>query len=128
MKKATRSTAVKPSDYSPEFLDFYAVYPRHESKLAALKAYLKVTREMEISHATLVSGAQRYADHIKRNGIGLEYTKLPASWLNAGCWDDEYVDRAPRQTANGQANYGDSIERAVGIAYHHLRDKENIRH
>jgi hypothetical protein len=67
-----------------EFIDWYLIYPRHEGKGLAQKAYTKARKK--VSAETLTAAAQRYADDPNREK---QFTKLPATWLNAESWDDE---------------------------------------
>jgi len=67
-----------------EFIDWYLIYPRKEGKGLAEKAYMKARKKTTAE--TLTAGAQRYADDPNREK---QFTKLPASWLNAESWDDE---------------------------------------
>lgn len=77
--KASLSERIRPND----FLDWYTTYPRHESKGLAEKAYIKARKKA--SAGELMAGAERYANDPNREP---QFTKLPASWLNAGCWED----------------------------------------
>jgi hypothetical protein len=47
----------------------------------------------------LIAGAQRYA--VERREQDPKYTKHPATWLNAGCWQDE-APGAPVLDESGQ--------------------------
>ena len=67
-----------------EFIDWYLVYPRKEGKGLAEKAYAKARKKATAEQ--LLAGAQRYADDPNREK---QFTKLPATWLNAESWDDE---------------------------------------
>jgi hypothetical protein len=67
------------------FNTFWDAYPRHKSKGAAEKAYIAALKIA--SAAELLAGAQRYAT--ERNGQDPNFTKYPASWINAKCWTDE---------------------------------------
>jgi hypothetical protein len=67
-----------------DFDQFWSVYPRRVAKEAARRMYakaLKLTTSAEILHA-----AKRYAE--ERQGQDKQFTKHPATWLNAGCWGD----------------------------------------
>jgi hypothetical protein len=66
-----------------EFIDWYLVYPRKASKGLAEKAYIKARKTVPAE--VLLAGAEQYAADPNRED---QYTKLPASWLNAGCWED----------------------------------------
>lgn len=78
-----------------DFFDWYLEYPRKEARAAAEKAYLKAIKQ--VPHQTLVEAARRYRDDPNREN---QFTKLPATWLNAGCWDDEPLP--PRTTTTPQ--------------------------
>jgi hypothetical protein len=69
-----------PSDDFPEWWD---AYPRKDSKIAAEKAYPKAWKTAGAQ--ALLEGAIRYRDDPNRKP---SYTKLPATWLNAGSWND----------------------------------------
>ena len=66
-----------------EFIDWYMAYPRKASKGLAEKAYLKARKK--VGADVLLDAAERYAADPNREDA---FTKLPASWLNAECWDD----------------------------------------
>lgn len=71
--------------HAKEFDAFWAAYPRREAKRAAIRAYLKA-----LSRAgpdVILAGAQRYA--LSRKDEDSQFTKMPATWLNADCWLDE---------------------------------------
>jgi hypothetical protein len=79
-QRKEKTCPVGPDD----FMDWYMAYPRKEARAAAEKAYTKA--RSKASQEVLVAGAERYAADPNRVG---EFTKLPATWLNGGCWDDE---------------------------------------
>jgi hypothetical protein len=74
------------ADLADAFDRFWAAYPRKVAKEAARKAFAKAVEGVG-NPDTLVAGAQRYA--VERSGEPPKYTKHPATWLNAGCWEDE---------------------------------------
>ena len=67
-----------------EFDRWYAVYPLHKGRDAALKAFVKARKRASLND--LVAGAERYRDDPSRKP---DYTAHPASWLNAGRWLDD---------------------------------------
>ncbi|MDQ0854813.1 hypothetical protein QFZ79_002924 [Arthrobacter sp. V4I6] len=90
-----------------EFFDWYLHYPRKESRAAAEKAYVKA--RAQASSETLVEGAKRYATDPNREK---QFTKLPATWLNGGCWDDDPLpSRSPAGRTTGD-KMRTTIERA----------------
>ncbi len=76
------------------FDSFYASFPRRIGKEAARKAFAKALKIATAEQIT--AGAKRYAE--ARRGEDPKFTKHPATWLNAGCWDDEIA--APRNAAH----------------------------
>jgi DNA-binding MarR family transcriptional regulator len=64
--------------------EFWPVYPRHEDKFGASRAWSKAIRIVEPE--VIIAGARRYRDDPNRLAA---YTKHPATWLNHQCWDDE---------------------------------------
>lgn len=73
-----------PKPTPDEFMDWYLAYPRHEARGQAEKAYTKA--RLSVPADVLLAGAERYAADPNREKA---YTKLPATWLNAGCWEDD---------------------------------------
>lgn len=69
-----------------EFAEFWAIYPNHVAKRAALKAFTKARQRAE--HSEIIAGAARYAHDPTRKP---EFTAHPATWLNADRWLDEPV-------------------------------------
>lgn len=64
---------------------FWQCYPRRVAKLAAKKAYEKALKSA--THEQIMVGVQGYAIYTRNTEH--QFIKHPASWLNAGCWDDE---------------------------------------
>ena len=71
------------SKTAEEFIDWYTEYPRKASRAVAEKAYAKARKKA--STQELLEGARRYSEDPNREQ---EFTKMPATWLNGGCWDD----------------------------------------
>lgn len=80
--------ASKPPKVPCLFEDFYALYPRKEAKQHALKAYQKAVKQ--VSHKTIIEGVSKYKQQIEAKQTEKQYIKQPATWLNQGCWDDDY--------------------------------------
>ena len=70
---------------------FWDAYPRKEGKLAGRKAFAKALTLTDAQ--TITAGALRFAADPNREA---EFTPHPASWLNAGRWED-----APLPARNG---------------------------
>jgi len=90
----------------PRFEDFWKAYPRKIGKGAALKAFLKASAKAGAD--AVVAGAERYRDSPSRDPT---YTKHPATWLNAECWNDEEPDVKLSEAERIRADYLDQLER-----------------
>lgn len=77
-----------------EFDQFWARYPKRVSKIAALKAFMKARQIASLD--AILAGVDRYV-----NGKpAWQEWAYPASWLNAGRWDDEYEQPRVKTTAS----------------------------
>lgn len=94
-KKNSSPSAVADGGKRPlpeGFEEFWRAYPRRVGKQHAIKAYVKalaqgVSPALLATHAAIYAMEQRFTDK--------EYIKHPATWLNAGCWEDEPATAAP---------------------------------
>jgi Protein of unknown function (DUF1376) len=83
----------EPSEgYTQEFLTFWAAYPRKDAKGAAYKAFEKAKKRAKVER--IMSGVKAYAK--RRKGEDPQYTKLPTTWLNGDCWNDEPNKEPPK--------------------------------
>lgn len=73
-----------PASWEASFAEFWAVYPAKAGRRAAHRAYGQALKRAD--HAAILAGAQRYAHDPTRKP---EFTKHPATWLNADCWLDK---------------------------------------
>lgn len=95
----------------PTFLEFWATYPIHKGKAAAMRAWDKAMYRVRLADRpdrarAIVAGAQRYRDEPGRED---KYTKHPATWLNGGCWEDEPIPvGSGRNPRGGGSRYRDS--------------------
>lgn len=117
VQPSTRSTTVEPlgdgvkSISAKErarpiegFDEFYAAYPIHKAKSAAIVAWGKLTPEERALCKSAIL-AQIEARHF-RGQDGKNYIPHPASWLNARRWEDEIsevVGSIPTGTWNPRA-------------------------
>lgn len=97
-----------------EFKAWYAAYPRKVKPLAAMKAYEKARKLA--SAAELLEGVERYRAHKP----AWQAWAHPTSWLNAGCWGDQYgpVERTvttdSRSLLESMGHYSIDCERIHG--------------
>ena len=82
------SPATRPPDYTESFAQFWAIYPRHVAKQAALKAWKKVAPQNGLVETILqaVRVQRSGADWQRDDG---QYIPHPATWLNQHRWEDE---------------------------------------
>ena len=82
------------------FDEFWAAYPKKKSKDDAVKAFAKrkPTRALLDSMLKAIREQRVSADWLREGGQFIPY---PASWLNAGCWEDvvEVETAAPANRA-----------------------------
>ncbi|GAB3754813.1 hypothetical protein GCM10027591_03740 [Zhihengliuella somnathii] len=101
------------------FTDFWNTYPRRVAKGAALKAWEKATANGGVDPAVIVQGAQRYANDPNREPA---YTKHPATWLNAQCWEDDPI---PRKLSTAEEKMRRAYEAMAG--YELMNDQDPFR-
>lgn len=78
-------------NFRPEFDIWYGGYPHKKAPEDALRAYIKARKKATFDE--LMAGRDLYAASVK--GQEKHLIKHPATWLNKGCWKDEY--EAPTQ-------------------------------
>lgn len=82
-----------PYPLEGEFAEFYSAYPRKADRRKAERAY-QTARKLA-THAVLLAAARAYA--AEKAGTDVQFIKLPASWLNAGSWENtKPPDAAPQ--------------------------------
>jgi hypothetical protein len=95
LAKTETETETKRKDLSSELDEFdqwYASYPRKEAKDAARKAFVKARKSTSLQE--LLSGLNQY--NKATAGKERQFIALPATWLNAGRWQDEiHTDTKP---------------------------------
>lgn len=91
---------------SATFAEFYLAYPRKVAKEAARQAFEKAVRSTD--PALIVAGARRFASD--PNLPDKQFIPHPASWLNAGRWDDEPLPERTGQHAGSASQYADGDE------------------
>jgi hypothetical protein len=84
-----------------EFDQWYAAYPRKDSRGAAEKAFPKALKAVGIE--ALIAGATRYRNDPNREE---KFTKLPATWLNNTCWEDGPM---PAKSGSSKPTTGDKM-------------------
>lgn len=86
-KELMAAGAAASADYSQDFLQFYSIYPRKTGKRAAWLKWKGLLRSRTVTAADIIAGAQRFATdpNLPRDTTFIPH---PATWLNAGRWED----------------------------------------
>ena len=114
IKKERKTLLSNLSD--ADFEEFWALYPNRQGKAAARIAYAKSRKET--SHETIIRGVRKYIQACPWRGE-LKYCKHASTWLNGGCWADEYQvgGFADKNTGGVGKNAPTSYERSIMAAY-----------
>lgn len=87
--------------YKEKFEEFYKSYPRKESRLSAEKSFIRVLKEKKATFDELMEGVRKYSDKCIKEKTEQKYIKHPSTWLNQGCWADEYEDNYTSSDLSG---------------------------
>lgn len=79
------------------FSEFWALYPRKTSKIAAERAWTKAVKAVD--PAVIIAAIPAAVAQWKREQRPLDKVPYPATWLNNGSWEDE-IPEAPQQVAS----------------------------
>lgn len=73
------------------FDKWYAAYPNKKSKGAAIKAWDKIKPDEALTDRMIVAIQiqQRWRTEARKAGDFIPDWKMPATWLNGTCWEDE---------------------------------------
>lgn len=87
-RKEKKQTCPAKPDADSGFNEFYGLYPRHEAKRDAARAWTKLRPNAELITAILcaVKSQAESPAWLKNGG---QYIPFPASWLNGRRWEDE---------------------------------------
>ena len=108
--------AKKPSGYTDYFENFWRTYPRRIEKKSAFKAW-KTALKSGATADEITAGAARYAKY--RAGEPERFTKHPSTWLNQGCWEDEY--------STAGIGYGYNGGNGTGLVARNAEEAEYLR-
>ena len=97
-QKPSRAKAARGKP-SAECLTLYQAYPRHVAPAAAYRAIGKALRVKSFDY--LIAAVNRYAKSVQ--GTDPQYIAHPATWFNAGRYDDEPSALFP---SGGKSNVG----------------------
>jgi len=80
-----KKTNIKKNNTSELFEEFWNEYPRKRDKGAAFKAFRSALTRTNFED--ILAGVIRYKNDPSRSP---DFTKYPATWLNADSWGDDY--------------------------------------
>lgn len=84
-------------EYTPEFEEFWAAYPRKIGKLGAFKCWNTRLRE-KVSPGDLIQAARNYAEAMRLKGTELDYIKHPSTFLSGRARPyEEWIDWKPTE-------------------------------
>jgi len=93
------------NNFESQFEEFWKKYQLHKSKDAAKKKFLvlmKNSKNQNELFKLIIDGVERYNREIKTKNIDPKYVKHPSTWLNQGCWNDEYYCKMTQEERNNQ--------------------------
>jgi len=100
---------LKESKSAPEgFEDWYAVYPRKKSRADAERAFSKIFPSLVALPALMEKTRSFAASWEGKPEAERKYIPYPASWLNAGSYDDEPEGTKPAPVVRDPRTYTDA--------------------
>lgn len=112
--------------YSPEFEEFWSVYPRKVEKLRAYKCWQARMRE-KVPPSDLIAAARHYAEKCLREGTEEKFIKHPATFLGPTRPYEDYI-RPPTSQLGSAADgmhvksFRDPVTEAI-LKDHEEREK-----
>lgn len=106
--KSNEDTVKKTTLDDTRFESFWKAYPKKSGKKKAQESWkrIKVTEELYQKILSAIEQA-KISDQWKRdNG---QFIPFPATWINQGRWDDEYVISA----SSAGANWGEGLDEII---------------
>lgn len=90
LNKNNKKEKINKKEILQKFDTWWIEYPNKKSKQDALKVFEKIIVEGRVGFDELLAGAKAYAEVCRRENTDQHYIKHPSTWLNQGCWADEY--------------------------------------
>jgi hypothetical protein len=83
-------------EYTEAFDEFWQAYPKRLNKRKAFQSWTEAIAQAGTED--IIQGAIDYAGYCKAQETEAKFVKHPSTWLNQGCWEDEYDNTtAPRK-------------------------------
>lgn len=110
---ASEAPKKKKNDYTLEFEEFWAAYPRQVEKATAYKKYMARKKD-GFSPEELLIAAKNYAESCRRKRTAEEYIKHPSTFLSA---NTPFIDYIPKKGL-------DTSESAVGNPFAEFQEED----
>lgn len=103
------------------FDEFYAAYPRHDSKQVAMLKFAKLMNEQKTEEdkrslldkmLASIDKSKTSEQWLKDNG---KYIPMPSTWLNQRRWEDEGLVSAPTEGERKTSLFAKSLKQALMI-------------
>lgn len=88
-KESSSNSLTQPDGFD----EFWAAYPRHVAKAAAVRAYAKARKAALAGE--IVKGAHALAERCYAEQTDQKYIPHPATWLNQARWNDHLEAKPP---------------------------------
>ena len=125
-REEKRREEKKREEYKGDFDLFWQAYPKKRSKNQAIKAW-KALKPDEHLHDRILGALEKAKDSVEWANERGKYIPYPATWLNAGGWEDELTPKVvdsmnlnKTQTKNMEA-LGDFLKRKGAVGPEDLR-------
>ena len=87
-REEKNSCAFSKRECDADFDEFWSAYPKKRSKESALKAWKKLRPGKQLKDQIIEAVYRQAKDHDWQRENG-QFIPYPATWLNAGGWQDE---------------------------------------
>jgi len=98
IEKNTKDQISSISNFDELFSQFWQEYPRKKDKGSAYKAFKSAMKRATFEQ--ILNGSRAYSNDPERKS---EYTKFPATWLNADAWENDVAPAAGSEAAERNA-------------------------
>ena len=89
-KVISNNKKINKKSFSKEFEEWWKECPKKVSKDDAFRKFNTILAGGLATFDELIVGIKRYAEHCRNENTENHYIKHPSTWLNQGCWKDEY--------------------------------------
>lgn len=84
------SKKIDKLERSLNFESLYQIYPRHQAKKDAKKAFERINPDYDTLN-NMILAANRISEDVKKGKIEVRFVKLLGGWLRDERWEDEQI-------------------------------------